>query len=92
MFYILFILFILPDPDTQQIHQVWYDNPESLKIKTSLAKQAGMRGVSMWTGYILNHLFWYLFCINTKYRDFVAYQQDPQSAAAFWAAMGYFFL
>lgn len=59
--------------DTQQIHQVWYDNAESLKIKTGLAKEASLRGVSMWTG------------------DFVDYQNDPQSATDFWAAMGNFF-
>ena len=32
------------------MHQVWFDDPASLKIKTSIAKNAMMRGVSMWTG------------------------------------------
>jgi len=35
---------------TQQIHQVWYDDAVSLKVKTGLAKLSGLRGVGMWTG------------------------------------------
>jgi len=30
------------------IHQVWYDDPESLATKYNLAKKLGLRGLSMW--------------------------------------------
>jgi len=38
------------DAKTTQDHQVWFDNANSLKIKTNWAKSSGLRGVSMWTG------------------------------------------
>ena len=28
--------------------QVWYDNAQSLRLRYSLARQAGMRGVGSW--------------------------------------------
>ncbi|PRP89148.1 di-N-acetylchitobiase-like [Planoprotostelium fungivorum] len=36
--------------DDGKIHQVWYDDPQSLLIKVKWAKRLGMRGVGMWTG------------------------------------------
>jgi spore germination protein YaaH len=44
------IIFIIIDDATKQMHQVWYDDSLSLKIKTGIAKSAMMRGVGMWTG------------------------------------------
>jgi di-N-acetylchitobiase len=38
------------NPTTKQMHQVWYDDPTSLKIKTTWAREQGLRGVGMWTG------------------------------------------
>jgi len=38
------------DPTTKKMHQVWFDDSVSLKIKTGIAKSAKMRGVGMWTG------------------------------------------
>jgi len=29
-------------------HQVWYDDPDTLRVKYSLAKRAGMRGLGIW--------------------------------------------
>ncbi|GAM29111.1 hypothetical protein SAMD00019534_122870, partial [Acytostelium subglobosum LB1] len=34
--------------ESGQLNQVWYDNPESLSIKVSMAKKLGLRGVSVW--------------------------------------------
>jgi spore germination protein YaaH len=67
-------LYLLSIDEANQVHQVWYDDAGSLKIKTGIAKEAGLMGVGMWTG------------------DFVGYQSDPASAAAFWDAMGWFFV
>jgi len=36
--------------DDGKIHQVWYDDPQSLLVKVRWAKKLGMRGVGMWTG------------------------------------------
>lgn len=37
------------DPSTGQVHQVWYDNVDSLTIKYDYAIMKDMRGVGMWT-------------------------------------------
>ncbi|XP_053712764.1 di-N-acetylchitobiase [Synchiropus splendidus] len=42
------------DP-TGQIHQVWYDDPESLCLKANLVKLKGLRGIGMWNGNILDY-------------------------------------
>ncbi|XP_064634257.1 di-N-acetylchitobiase-like [Lineus longissimus] len=36
------------DAKTGKMHQVWYDDPVSLKLKYDYAVQLGMRGVGMW--------------------------------------------
>ncbi|KAF7665909.1 hypothetical protein LDENG_00127030 [Lucifuga dentata] len=38
-----------------QIHQVWYDDPESICAKTDLVKSKGLRGSGMWNGNILDY-------------------------------------
>ncbi|XP_019735815.1 di-N-acetylchitobiase [Hippocampus comes] len=42
------------DPEGQ-IHQVWYDDPESICLKTDFVKSKGLRGVGMWNGNILDY-------------------------------------
>ncbi|XP_077463081.1 di-N-acetylchitobiase [Stigmatopora argus] len=42
------------DPNGQ-IHQVWYDDAESVCQKTDFIKSKGLRGVGMWNGNILNY-------------------------------------
>ena len=37
------------------IHQVWYDDPESLAAKVRVARAAGLRGVGTWN---LEALYW----------------------------------
>jgi len=38
-----------------QMHQVWYDDPESLVLKYKLAKSMKLRGVGMWTADFLDY-------------------------------------
>ena len=38
------------DHNTSTMHQIWFDDPTSLKIKTTLAKEMNLKGVGMWTG------------------------------------------
>ncbi|KAM7409496.1 hypothetical protein PAMA_001129 [Pampus argenteus] len=38
-----------------QIHQVWYDDPESICPKANLVKSKGLRGIGMWNGNILDY-------------------------------------
>ncbi|XP_061681733.1 di-N-acetylchitobiase isoform X2 [Syngnathoides biaculeatus] len=38
-----------------QIHQVWYDDPESICLKTDFVKSRGLRGVGMWNANILDY-------------------------------------
>lgn len=38
-----------------QIHQVWYDDPQSICPKAAYVKKAGLRGIGMWNGNILNY-------------------------------------
>ncbi|XP_062412629.1 di-N-acetylchitobiase [Sardina pilchardus] len=38
-----------------QIHQVWYDDPESIARKTAYVKEFGLRGVGMWNGNLLDY-------------------------------------
>lgn len=40
---------------TGQIHQVWYDDPESICSKADGVKSNGLRGIGMWNGNILNY-------------------------------------
>ncbi|CAL8271948.1 unnamed protein product [Arctogadus glacialis] len=40
-----------------QIHQVWYDDPESICLKASLVKKSkGLRGIGVWNGNLLNYI------------------------------------
>ncbi|CAL8253221.1 unnamed protein product [Merluccius merluccius] len=39
-----------------QIHQVWYDDPDSICLKANLVKTKGLRGIGMWNGNILNYI------------------------------------
>jgi spore germination protein YaaH len=48
-FFHSFFLPTLADKKTNQMHQVWFDDPSSIKIKTTWAKSAGLGGVGMWT-------------------------------------------
>ncbi|KAK2835457.1 hypothetical protein Q5P01_015941 [Channa striata] len=41
--------------DTEQIHQVWYDDPESICPKADFVKSKGLRGIGMWNGNILDY-------------------------------------
>lgn len=38
-----------------QIHQVWYDDPESLCPKAKAVMSKGLRGIGMWNGNILDY-------------------------------------
>jgi len=38
-----------------ELHQVWYDDPESLTFKYGAAKQLGLKGVGMWTSDFLDY-------------------------------------
>ncbi|KAM8930448.1 di-N-acetylchitobiase-like [Pelodytes ibericus] len=37
------------------IHQVWYDDPESISLKVAYVKTRGLRGVGMWNGDLLDY-------------------------------------
>ncbi|XP_040040411.2 di-N-acetylchitobiase [Gasterosteus aculeatus] len=38
-----------------QIHQVWYDDPQSICPKAQSVKSKGLRGIGMWNGNILDY-------------------------------------
>nr|XP_046247613.1 di-N-acetylchitobiase [Scatophagus argus] len=38
-----------------QIHQVWYDDPQSICPKADYVKTKGLRGIGMWNGNILDY-------------------------------------
>lgn len=38
-----------------QIHQVWYDDPESIYMKSQMVKPMGLRGIGMWNGNLLDY-------------------------------------
>ncbi|XP_068175855.1 di-N-acetylchitobiase [Antennarius striatus] len=38
-----------------QIHQVWYDDPQSICPKANYVKSKGLRGIGMWNGNILDY-------------------------------------
>lgn len=48
------LLFPLQDHN-QQIHQVWYDDPQSICPKALYVKFKGLRGIGMWNGNILDY-------------------------------------
>ncbi|KAG8003721.1 Di-N-acetylchitobiase [Nibea albiflora] len=41
--------------DKGQIHQVWYDDPQSICPKADYVKSKGLRGIGMWNGNILDY-------------------------------------
>jgi spore germination protein YaaH len=43
------------DPKTSVMHQLWYDDVESLSLKYRFAKLAKLRGVSMWNADSLDY-------------------------------------
>ncbi|XP_075038104.1 di-N-acetylchitobiase-like [Mixophyes fleayi] len=38
-----------------KIHQVWYDDPESIALKAAYVKKLGLRGTGMWHGDLLDY-------------------------------------
>ncbi len=40
--------FMYKHQSTHQVHQVWYDNPESLQLKFIYAKTQSLRGLAVW--------------------------------------------
>ncbi|XP_073449739.1 di-N-acetylchitobiase-like [Aquarana catesbeiana] len=38
-----------------KIHQVWYDDPESITLKATYVKKLGLRGIGMWNGDLLDY-------------------------------------
>lgn len=38
-----------------QIHQVWYDDPQSICLKADSVRSKGLRGIGMWNGNILDY-------------------------------------
>ncbi|XP_056132397.1 di-N-acetylchitobiase [Lampris incognitus] len=41
--------------ESGQIHQVWYDDPDSVCAKAGSVKSKGLRGIGMWNGNILDY-------------------------------------
>lgn len=41
--------------ESGQIHQVWYDDPESLCPKANAVMSKGLRGIGMWNGNLLDY-------------------------------------
>ncbi|KAL7854525.1 hypothetical protein SRHO_G00167150 [Serrasalmus rhombeus] len=38
-----------------KVHQVWYDDPESISLKAAYVGQQGLRGIGMWNGNLLDY-------------------------------------
>ncbi|XP_018417372.1 PREDICTED: di-N-acetylchitobiase [Nanorana parkeri] len=38
-----------------ETHQVWYDDPESIRLKAAYIKKLGLRGIGMWNGDLLDY-------------------------------------
>ncbi|RXN09242.1 di-N-acetylchitobiase [Labeo rohita] len=42
--------------DTEgKVHQVWYDDPESIALKAAYVAQRGLKGIGMWNGNLLDY-------------------------------------
>lgn len=54
------------------VHQVWYDDPQSLSVKFAMAKSLGLGGVGVWN----------FDCLDTTSTD----PHTQQAMAAMWAA------
>ncbi|XP_069497823.1 di-N-acetylchitobiase isoform X2 [Ambystoma mexicanum] len=37
------------------VHQVWYDDPQSISLKAAFVKKHGLRGIGMWNGNLLDY-------------------------------------
>lgn len=48
-------LLTLQDPKDGTPHQVWYDDPQSLKVKFMFAVDQNLRGVGVWNTESLNY-------------------------------------
>lgn len=44
-----------PQDQKGQIHQVWYDDPQSICPKADYVRSKGLRGIGMWNGNILDY-------------------------------------
>lgn len=49
-----FSINVLQD-DKGNIHQVWYDDPESISLKAAYVGQQGLRGIGMWNANLLDY-------------------------------------
>ncbi|XP_075471775.1 di-N-acetylchitobiase [Ascaphus truei] len=38
-----------------KLHQVWYDDPQSISLKAAYVKERGLRGIGMWNGDLLDY-------------------------------------
>lgn len=54
IFSLKWIRFYLQDTEGR-VHQVWYDDPESIALKAAYVAQRGLRGIGMWNGNILDY-------------------------------------
>lgn len=42
--------------DTEgRVHQVWYDDQESIALKAAYVAQHGLKGIGMWNGNLLDY-------------------------------------
>lgn len=55
LLYHLHLLPPTPQDQKGQIHQVWYDDPQSICPKADYVKSKGLRGIGMWNGNILDY-------------------------------------
>lgn len=44
-----------PQDQKGQIHQVWYDDPESIALKVAYVRELGLKGTGMWCGNLLDY-------------------------------------
>lgn len=51
----LYHYFFCPQDQKGQIHQVWYDDPQSICPKANAVMPKGLRGIGMWNGNILDY-------------------------------------
>lgn len=49
-----FLIIVLQDSQGN-VHQVWYDDPESISLKAAYVRQQSLRGIGMWNGNLLDY-------------------------------------
>lgn len=54
-FVLIYLHFFPSQDDKGQIHQVWYDDPQSICPKADYVTSKGLRGIGMWNGNILDY-------------------------------------